>query len=90
VKFERTNVKMDTSILTMIGVVCVVVLALYVWDRRTKQQPIDWMDAAKITIGAGGLAGGVTYAVGGSEGVTNIAESATTMVQEMFVGKPDW
>lgn len=81
---------MDQSVVILIAVVGVVALALYVWDRRTKQQPIDWMDAAKITVGAGGLAGGVSYAVGGSDGVSEIAESATTMVQEMFTGRPEF
>ena len=71
------------------AVVAVVVVVLYVWDRKTKQEPVDVLDAAKLALGAGGVAGGVAYAVSNEdaiEAVTAVAASA----QEMFVGKPDF
>jgi len=73
----------------LVAIVAAVALALYVWDRRTKQQPIQWADATKITLGAGSVAGGVAYAVG-TDGAAEVVETATAAVQEMFVGKPEF
>lgn len=76
----------------IIAVVVVATVVLYIYDRRSKQQPVEVVDAAKLAVGAGAIAGGVTYAVGGDalpdvvEAVTATAESA----QEMFVGKPEF
>lgn len=72
------------------GVVAVVVLVLYVWDRKTKQQPIDLMDAVKFMFGASGIAGGVAYAVAGTEEAIEAAAVVPEVVQEMFVGKPEF
>ena len=72
------------------GVVAVVAFVLYVWDKTSKSQDVDWMDAGKLALGAGGVAGGVAYAVG-SDGVDAAMESVTTAAaatQEMFTGKP--
>jgi hypothetical protein len=77
------------TLLILAAIVGAVALALYVWDRRTKKQPVDIMDAAKMTLGAGGIAGGVAYAVGTDVGA-EVVETATAAVQEMFVGKPDF
>ena len=71
------------------GVVAVVALVLYFWDRTSKSQPIEWLDAGKLALGAGGVASGIAYAVGTDdavEAVTAVAEKA----QEMFVGKPEF
>lgn len=80
----------DLQTLGMIaGVVAVVAFVLYVWDRSSKSEDVDWLDAGKLALGAGGVAGGVAYAVGAEdamEAVTSVASSA----QEMFVGKPEF
>lgn len=80
----------DLYTLAMIaGVVAVVAFVLYTWERTSKSQEIDWLDAGKLALGAGGVAGGVAYAVGADdaiEAVTSVASSA----QEMFVGKPEF
>ena len=80
----------DMYTLAMIaGVVAVVAFVLYIWDRKTKGEPIEWLDAGKLALGAGGAAGGIAYAVGAddvTEAVTTVAEKA----QEMFVGKPEF
>ena len=74
-----------------IGIIAVVVAAvaivLYVWDRRTKRESIDWMNATKLAIGAGGIAGGVAYAVDG-EAIVEAGQAAVSQAQEMFVGRP--
>lgn len=80
----------DLSTLAMIaGVVAVVAFVLYTWERTSKNEDINWLDAGKLALGAGGVAGGVAYAVGAEdavEAVTSVASSA----QEMFVGKPEF
>lgn len=81
---------MDIQTIGIIAaIVSVVVLVLYVWDRRTKQASVDIADAAKLSIGASALAGGVAYAMGG-EDVASVIESVTESAQEMFIGKPDF
>lgn len=83
----------DVYTLGMIaGIVAVVAFVLYIWDRTSKNQDIEWLDAGKMALGAGGVAGGVAYAVG-SDGVDAAVESVTSAAaatQEMFVGKPGW
>lgn len=84
---------MDIQTLGLLaGVVAAVAIVLYIWDRRSKQQSVDYADATKIALGAGTLAGGVAYAVGG-EGLADAIETMTESAQaaqEMFVGKPDF
>lgn len=74
----------------IVGVVAVVAIVLYVWERRTKHQPVEWTDATKLALGAGGIAGGVAYAVTGSEEAMDAIQSVAESAQEMFIGKPDW
>ena len=72
-------------------VVAIVAFVLYVWDRRTKQAPVDVMDGAKLALGAGGIVGGVAYAVGMPvEDVAETVAASATAVQDMFVGKPEF
>lgn len=81
---------MDVQTLGIIAViVAAVVVVLYVWDRRTKQQTFDLLDAAKLAVGAGSIASGVAYAVG-TDSISEVVETATSSVQEMFVGKPEF
>jgi len=70
----------------IIGAVVAVAIVLYAMDCRSKDQPIEVMDAAKVGGGAGILTGGVLYALGGAEA----AEPMVTAVQEMFTGKPSF
>lgn len=70
----------------IVGAVAIVVLVLYVMDRRGKEQPIDVMDTAKVVGGAGALTAGVVYALGGADA----AEPVMTAVQDMFTGKPSF
>jgi len=74
----------------IVGVVVAVAAVLYVMDRRSKEEPMVFLDGAKIAAGAGTLAGGVVFALGGSDGVTAAAEPVVSAVQDMFVGKPEF
>jgi len=74
----------------IVGVVVAVAAVLYVMDRRSKEEPMVFLDGAKIAAGAGTLAGGVVFALGGSDGVSVAAEPVIAAVQDMFVGKPEF
>jgi hypothetical protein len=79
------------SDLYILGVIAVAVaslaVALYVWDRNTKGEQIEWADAVKLAMGAGSVASGVAYAVG-TDGAEAAVETVTSAAQDMFVGKP--
>lgn len=80
----------DVYTLGMIaGIVAVVAFVLYIWERTSKSQEIEWLDAGKLAIGAGGVAGGVAYAVGSDDMLESVS-SVASVAQDMFVGKPDW
>lgn len=73
----------------IVGAVLVVTVLLYVYDRRTKQEPVNVVDAVKLAVGAGAIAGGVTYAVGG-EAVADALATTAEVTQEIFTGKPEF
>jgi hypothetical protein len=76
--------------LTMIaGVVAVAAFVLYVWDRKSRGAEIEWLDAGKLALGAGGAASGIAYAVGADD-VADVVATVTDTAQEMFVGKPEF
>ncbi len=80
----------DVYTLGMIaGLVAVVAFVLYVWDRNSKGENVEWLDAGKLALGAGGVASGIAYAVGGDDALETVANVAST-AQEMFVGKPEF
>ena len=81
---------MDLRVLGMIaGVVAVLAFILYTWDRSSKGEPVEWLDAGKLSLSAGGVASGIAYALGSEEGAEAVANVATA-AQEMFVGKPEF
>ncbi len=80
----------DVYTLGMIaGIVAVVAFVLYIWERNSKGQEVEWLDAGKLAIGAGGVAGGVAYAVG-TDGAENALDTMTSAAQDMFVGKAEF
>lgn len=80
----------DVYTLGMIaGIVAVVAFVLYVWERNSKGQEVEWLDAGKLALGAGGVAGGVAYAVG-TDGAEAALETVTAAAQDMFTGKPEF
>ncbi len=71
------------------GVIAVIAFVLYIWDRKSKGSEIEWLDAGKIALTAGGAAGGIAYAVG-AEDVAGVVTTVADKAQEMFVGKPEF
>jgi hypothetical protein len=67
----------------IVSAVVVVVILMYVMDRRGKDQAIDMSEVVKVGGGAGVLTAGVVYALG-----ADAAEPVVTAVQDMFTGKP--
>jgi hypothetical protein len=62
---------------------------LYALDRRSKQEQIDWLTAAKLMVFGGLMSGGIVYVTQSPETVELIKEVAEgPVIQEMFVGKP--
>lgn len=71
--------------------VALVVFILYALERRSKDKPIDWIDAGKLTLFGGLLSSGVVFATT-SDVATTVTETVTKVdipsVQDMFVGVP--
>ena len=78
-------------IVSIVGIVLVVTVVLYIYDRRSKQEPVNILDATKLGVGAAAIAGGVTYAVGG-DAIADAVQSVAAVIpdQEMFTGKPEF
>jgi uncharacterized membrane protein YdcZ (DUF606 family) len=70
--------------------VALVVFILYALERKSKDQPINWIDAGKLTIFGGLLSSGVVFATTGE--IPDVVETVTKVVipavQDMFVGIP--
>lgn len=75
--------------------VAMVAFILYVLERRSKGESIEWADAGKISLFSGLVTSGVVFATT-ADGVVSIPEVATTIsekaneVQDMFVGTPSF
>lgn len=69
--------------------VALVCFILYALDRRSKNEPIDWLTGVKVTLFGGAMAGGVVYALK-SEVVDIIVKEMPEIpiTQEMFIGSP--
>lgn len=81
---------MDLRVLGMIaGVVAVLAFVLYTWDRTAKGEAVEWLDAGKLSLSAGSVAGGIAYALGAEDGVEAVATVATA-AQDIFIGKPEF
>jgi hypothetical protein len=70
--------------------VALVVFILYALERKSKDQPIDWIDAGKLTVFGGLLSSGVVFATTGE--IPDVVQTVTKVdiptVQDMFVGIP--
>jgi hypothetical protein len=74
--------------------VALVAFILYALDRRSKEQPIEWEQAGKVSLMSGLITSGVVFATTAdpstvTEGVKTATEAVET-VQDMFVGTPSF
>ena len=81
----------DTNLLIVIVLVAIAGVVVYAAERYTKKEPVDWTDASKIGLLSGAGAGGLLFAMGGdTETAVAAVTSASSAVQDMFVGKPSF
>lgn len=72
--------------------VALVVFIIYALERRSKEEPIVWSDATKLSLFGGLLTSGVVFA--STADLTALPETAAAAVtetaQDMFVGTPSF
>lgn len=69
--------------------VALVAFILYALERRSKDEPIVWADAAKFSLFGGLTSAGIVFATT-AEAVSMPEVPAIAAVQEMFVGSPSF
>jgi hypothetical protein len=70
--------------------VALVAFILYALERRSKQEPIVWEDALKMSVFGGLITSGVVFA-STAETIKEVVSSVEIKdVQEMFVGTPSF
>lgn len=74
--------------------VALVAFIIYALDRRSKEQPIEWDQAGKVSLISGLITSGVVFATTADpSAVTESVKTATEAVetvQDMFVGTPSF
>lgn len=71
--------------------VALVAFILYALDCRSKEKPIAWPDALKLSLFSGLISSGVVFAT--SSDVKDVAEVVTAVAepaQDMFIGVPNF
>lgn len=71
--------------------VAIVCFILYALDRKSKNEPIAWEQAAKLSSLGGIITGGVVFATTATDITETVTEAVKEMVpvaEEMFVGVP--
>jgi hypothetical protein len=68
-----------------VALVCFIVYAL---ERRSKGEPIDWVDAGKLSLFGGIISAGVVFATTTDVVTDAVKNIDIPSVQDMFVGKP--
>ncbi len=68
--------------------VSLVAFILYALERRSKQEPIVWEDALKLSVFGGLLSAGVVFAATAETVQEVVGTVDVAAIQEMFVGTP--
>lgn len=68
-----------------VALVCFIVYAL---ERRSKTQPIDWVDAGKLSLFGGIITAGVVFATTTDVVTDAVKTMEIPSVQDMFIGRP--
>lgn len=73
--------------------VALVSFIIYALERRSKQEPIVWEDALKLSLFSGIITSGVVFSTtveGVIETAKTVTENVAPAVQDMFVGTPSF
>jgi len=70
-----------------VAIVCFIV---YTLERRSKEAPIEWVDATKLSLFGGLITAGVVFATSTNVIADTMKNMDIPAVQDMFVGKPTW
>lgn len=70
-----------------VAIVCFIVYAL---ERRSKELPIEWIDAAKLSLFGGVITAGVVFVTSTNAITDTVKNMEIPAVQDMFVGKPSF
>ena len=71
--------------------VALVSFIVYALERRSKQEPIVWEDALKLSLFSGVITSGVVFASTADVPVlTETAAVVSEVAQDMFVGSPSF
>ena len=68
-----------------VALVCFIVYAL---ERRSKGEPIDWVDAGKLAMFGGIISAGVVFATTTDVVTDAVKTMEIPSVQDMFIGRP--
>lgn len=68
-----------------VALVCFIVYAL---ERRSKGEPIDWVDAGKLSLFGGIISAGVVFATTTDVVTDAVKTMDIPSVQDMFIGRP--
>ena len=70
--------------------VALVFFIVYALERRSKEEPIDWVDAGKLSLFGGIISAGVVFATTTDVVTDAVKNMEIPNVQDMFVGKPSF
>jgi|UniRef100_A0A6C0DTM9 hypothetical protein len=68
-----------------VALVCFIVYAL---ERRSKGEPINWVDAGKLSLFGGIISAGVVFATTTDVVTDAVKTMEVPSVQDMFIGRP--
>jgi len=69
--------------------VALVSFIIYALERKSKDEPIVWTDALKISAFGGLISAGIVFTTT-AEPIKEVVKEAVPAVQEMFVGTPSF
>jgi hypothetical protein len=73
---------------TAVALLCFI---LYVLDRRSRSEPIDWTSAFKLSTFGSLIAGGIAFVLSPSTSMTDLKIIPEIMpTQDIFVGTPSF
>lgn len=73
--------------------VAIVAFILYTLERKSKDEPIVWVDAMKLSLFGGLISAGIVFTTTAETVTTAVTEAIKdipAVTQEMFVGSPSF